>query len=66
MIFKVLYARSIGHTYCTVFVAPDHDRTWANCGKLTIRNDEFEDFRLAMPNVPFEEKIDHYDPNGVR
>lgn len=62
-LFKVRFTKSIAHTYCTVFVAQEDNTTWANCGKLTVRNDEFMDFRMTMPEVPFEEKIDHYDPD---
>lgn len=55
MIFKVRYTKSIGHVYCTVFIAQNSNTTWANCGKLTFKHEEFKDFRMTMPEVPFEE-----------
>lgn len=64
MIFKVRYTKSRGHIYCTLFVAKDFDLTWANCGKLTLRLDEFPDFKRLLANAPFEEY--NNDTNGVR
>lgn len=55
MIFKIRYTKSIAHVYCMLYVAKQSDATWANCGKLTVRKDEFEDMQIAMSGVSFEE-----------
>lgn len=55
MIFKIRYTNSFAHVYCMLYVTTDPPTTWANCGKLTVRKDEFEDMQAAMSGVTFEE-----------
>lgn len=63
-VFKIRFTKSFAHVYCTVFAAPDYDKTWANCGKLCFRMYEFQQFRMSMPEIPFEEY--NNDLDGVR
>lgn len=55
-IFRVQYmtTEAIPHVYCRVFSAPDRDKTFASCGQLTMRKDEFEVFRKLF-NAEFVE-----------
>lgn len=55
MVFKIRYTKSPAHAYCMLYVAKHTNMTWANCGKLIVRLDEFEDMQLAMSGVAFEE-----------
>lgn len=58
MVFKMQYTRSYGHVHCTLFAAKTINTTYANCGKLVVRIDEFEDMRTCMSGVEFVEKED--------
>lgn len=56
MIFKIRYAPAGGHMHCTLFVAPGKDRTFAKCGDLKLRLDEFDALHRLLPDVPFIEE----------
>lgn len=56
MVFKIMYTPTYGHVYCTLFVAPAPNQTWANCGKVVVRRDEFEDMQRCMSGVAFVER----------
>lgn len=43
MIFRVRYYRLGEHVYCSLFVAPGPNRTFAYAGFFTLRVGEFED-----------------------
>lgn len=56
MIFKIRYEELGGHTHCRLFAAKQPNMTWACCGDFIVRNEEFDDLRLAMSGVSFVEK----------
>ena len=45
MIVKAVAQKVGGHVHVDVFVAPGPDRTYANCGRLTFREEEWLDAR---------------------
>lgn len=63
MVFKMRYTKSYGHVHCTLFVSQGPTMTFANCGEIIVRKDEFEKMQIVMPGVAFEEKEDISDTN---
>lgn len=56
MIFRIRYETLGAHTHCALFSARQQNLTFAKCGEFCVRNEEFEDLRLAMAGVQFLKK----------
>ena len=58
-VFKVKWmtAPMIEHVYLRVFSARQPNTTFAALGNLTLRKDEFEDFKVAFPGAIYEREI---------
>lgn len=54
--FKVRYHARGGHVRCTVFCTPRAGGTWADCGTLIVRKEDFGSLRASMPQVTFQEQ----------
>lgn len=50
-----------GHVHCRVFAARQLNTTFAKCGDLTFRVEEFEDFQIACPGLLWEEEDAGYE-----
>lgn len=55
MIWKVRYQVAGGHVHCALFSAPGVGRTYAKCGDLVVRVEEFPQFKILMSKATFEE-----------
>lgn len=58
MIWKMRYEKKGGHVHCTLFVAKRLNTTFANCGDLCVREEEFEDLRCVMTGIEFVERAE--------
>ncbi len=56
MVFKVRYDRAGGHVHCALFAAARVGTAFARCGNFTVRVDEFDQLRIAMGGVEFQER----------
>lgn len=57
MVFKIIHEKLGAHIHCALFSARSPNLTWAKCGDFVVREEEFEDTKLAMSGVVFSEKI---------
>ncbi len=57
MIFRLYHATKGGHVHCRMFAGP-HDGALGNCGCLTMRSDEFEQFKQSASFVQFRDEDD--------
>ena len=53
--YRVLYTQQGEHIHCRVFSRPKGQDTWANCGTLVVRSDEFISFAAAFYAAEFLE-----------
>jgi hypothetical protein len=56
MIWKVTHQTAGGHVHCSLFSAPRAGSTFAKYGDFCVRVDEFDQLRIAMRGVTFEER----------
>lgn len=57
--FKVKYVmapeKDPSRVFCRLYAAPYHDQTYVSLGTLTMRPQEFRDFKIALMAAQFEE-----------
>ncbi len=55
MIFKIKHEKLGGHIHCALFAAKEPNQTYAKCGDLVVREEEFAPMQRAMVGVYFQE-----------
>lgn len=63
--FKCRWQVLGGHVHVQIFARKADLGTWASCGSLAFRPDEFQTFQKTFP-WPFEESLALRQPTGER
>ena len=52
--FRLRFERLGIHVHCRLFAGPRREATHGKCGDITMRDDEFTDFRDLVKSSEFE------------